>query len=71
MLTIKNERRSFELTKEQANTLELELNKSEYGQKWSHIGDVLYKFSTGAIINVISINSMQYDYLYDVFSAIK
>tara|TARA_Y100000590_G_C15659018_1_gene991815 strand:+ start:1029 stop:1244 length:216 start_codon:yes stop_codon:yes gene_type:complete len=71
MLTIKNNGRSFTLTKEHANTLELKLNKSEYGQEWSHIGDILYKFSIGAIIKVWSVNSMQYDYLYKIFSAIK
>jgi len=71
MLTIKNNGRSFELTKEQAHKLELKLNKSEYGREWSHIGDVLYKFSIGGLINIISINSVQYDYLYNIFSAIK
>tara|TARA_Y100001936_G_C15545932_1_gene394958 strand:- start:232 stop:441 length:210 start_codon:yes stop_codon:yes gene_type:complete len=63
MLTIKCGEKSFELTKPLAIKLEVCLNRSIYGHEWSHIGDVLYKYSTGALINVFSVNTVQYEFL--------
>ena len=33
------------LSKQKALSLELYLNTSEYGEKWSKLGDILYNFS--------------------------
>ena len=66
MLTIKNGDRSFQINKQEANRLELKLNISKYGNEWSHIGDILYKFSIGALIAVIPVNAEQYDYLSSI-----
>ena len=33
------------LSKQQALSLELYLNTSEYGEKWIKLGDILYNFS--------------------------
>ena len=66
MLTIKSGDRSLKLTKDEAHKLELKLNVSRYRHAWSHIGDVLYKFSIGAVIATITVNEDQFDFLYQL-----
>ena len=66
MLTIKNGDRSFQVNKQEACRLELKLNISKYGHEWSHIGDILYKFSIGGGISVIPMSNEQYDYFLSI-----
>lgn len=63
MLTIKCGEKKIQITKEQAKKQELCLNKSEYGHEWSHIGDMLYKYSTGGLGDVILVDNIQYEFL--------
>ena len=46
MLTVTDDKRAFELNYEESIDLELKLNVSGHGKRWSHIGDVLFDYGT-------------------------
>ena len=46
MLTVTNDKYSFKLDYEESIDLELKLNVSGHGKRWSHIGDVLFDYGT-------------------------
>ena len=48
MLTVTDGKLNFRLDYEDSIDLELKLNVSAYGKKWSHIGDMLYVYGTKA-----------------------
>jgi hypothetical protein len=50
----------------QSIDLELKLNVSPYGHKWSKIGDQLYKFGIGNNIDMILVTNEQFKYLNDL-----
>ena len=52
MLEITDSLRTFILTKQEANDLELKLNVTEYGHTWKHIGDALFDYSTSRVSSV-------------------
>ena len=55
---------SYMLKKNEAYTMEIELNKSPYGHKWSEIGDKLYNYATNKKeIKTLTITSIQFGYL--------
>lgn len=43
-LTIIHDTKSFDIYDKDILILELDLNKTEYGHEWSHVGDYLYNF---------------------------
>jgi len=46
MLTVINDKYSFKLDYEESIDLELKLNVSGHGKRWTHIGDVLFDYGT-------------------------
>ena len=63
MLRITDTKESFDIiTKEQARMLELKLNVSENGRRWSHIGDELFSYKDGED-KVITVTTDQYMFL--------
>jgi hypothetical protein len=46
MLTVTDGKSQVRLDYEDSIDLELKLNVSAYGKKWSHIGDMLYAYGT-------------------------
>jgi hypothetical protein len=46
MLTITDTCRIFAVTHEEALRLELKLNKTSMGHKWSYIGDILFDYAS-------------------------
>lgn len=46
MLTVTDDKHSFKLDYEESIDLELKLNVSGLGKRWSHIGDVLFDYGT-------------------------
>lgn len=70
MLTITDTIDSFELTKKESITLEIKLNVSDHGHRWSHIGDALYNYGSKGIYNanedeaqVLTVTADQYMFL--------
>ena len=49
-------------TRAEAIILELKLNVSEHGRRWSHIGDELFSYNDGED-KVITVKTDQYMYL--------
>ncbi len=47
MHTLYNEYKSLQITRYQALTLELVLNKSAHAYLWKHLGDILYEWHCG------------------------
>lgn len=47
MHTLYNEHRSLQITRDQALTLELALNKSNHAYIWKYLGDILYAWHCG------------------------
>jgi hypothetical protein len=43
-LTIAHDTKSFDVNDKDVLLLELDLNRSEYGHEWGHIGEYLYNF---------------------------
>ena len=62
-MLITDNARSFLITKEQANKIELALNKTTHGKEWKHIGDVLYNFSIGKSVEKLVVDAIQYNIL--------
>lgn len=60
-----NHRTSFELSRETSIKLELELNKSDKGKIWSHVGDKLYNYGIGKeSMDKIILSNEIFFYLY-------
>ena len=71
MLTITDTKDSFQVNTKQSSLLELQLNVSEYGHRWSHIGDELYNYSsknTDLVDKTLTVTSDQYMYLRMLFN---
>lgn len=63
MLRITDTKDFFDLlTREEAIMLELKLNVSENGRRWSHIGDELFNYKNGQE-KVLTVTSDQYMFL--------
>ena len=62
MLSITDTNESFEITKDEARMLELKLNVSKNGKRWSHIGDALFNYIAGED-TVITVTTDQYMFL--------
>jgi hypothetical protein len=55
------------LSKDDSLNLELRLNKSQYGNEWSNIGDTLYYFFNETIkCKELNVSSYQYTYLMNL-----
>ena len=68
ILKIVSEDNMFEITGKNIINLELKLNLSEYGHKWSHIGDYLFKFYNhigceGQPSNILEVSKFQFEFL--------
>lgn len=71
MLTITDTKDSFQVNTKQSSLLEIQLNVSEYGRRWSHIGDELYNYSsknTDTVDKTLTVTSDQYMYLRMLFN---
>ena len=71
MLTITDTKDSFELTTKQSIMLEIQLNVSLYGHRWSHIGDDLYKYGSkgdDTEVETLTVTTDQYMYLHMLFT---
>ena len=66
MLSITDTNESFELTKSQARMLELKLNISKNGKRWSHIGDALFNYIADEY-TVLTVTTEQYMFLRMLF----
>ena len=67
-LTIKSDNNIMVISKNESLELELKLNLSEYGKKWSAIGDHLYNFYIKSdYSNIILVNEFQFNYLKSLF----
>lgn len=72
-LIIKNQKESFKLEDREIINLEVKLNITEYGNKWKHIGDHLYKFYNlesfdGKPSNILDVTEYQFNYLKELNS---
>ena len=70
-MNITDESRSFIVDHKTAISIELALNKSEYGRAWIHIGDALFDFGARSkpIVELI-VTEFQYDYLTELRDSI-
>jgi hypothetical protein len=51
------------LTKKEVLSLELKLNVTKYGKKWSNLGDILFNFQGSATTNEeLTITQEQFDF---------
>ena len=71
LLSDGSEKNRMSLNKRQALQIELALNLSEYGKKWSDIGDKLYDFATGKTDDNIVVTADQYMILVDLLNKKK
>ena len=64
-LTIVNNEQKFTIKNEEILYLELKLNLSEYGKKWSDIGDYLFYFyhKEKNLNNILFVNDEQFKLL--------
>ena len=67
MLRITDTNDSFEITIEETRILELKLNISLYGNRWSHIGDELFNYRD-CEDKVLTVTTDQYMFLKMLFT---
>ena len=65
---ITNGENYFHITKEQALTMELSLNKCINPKKWIKIGDALYNFHSKNITSDISVKNDEYNILKNMIN---
>ena len=53
----------IQLTREEARELELRLNVTSKGERWSHIGDILYDYSSSNKKGYILLTDKQYEFI--------
>lgn len=70
MLTITDSENSFEVTTKQSSMLEIQLNVSQHGKRWSTIGDVLFNYGAkdSREAETLTVSTDQYMYLYMLFT---
>ena len=69
LLTVTDGTRQLKINKGDAIRLELKLNKSPYGFKWSAVGDALFNFGTDKkeAVKLLHVTNEQYLYLEEMF----
>ena len=69
LLTVTDGTRQLKVNRGDAIRLELKLNKSPNGFKWSAIGDVLFNFgsSKNGAATLLNVTDEQYSYLEEMF----
>ena len=70
MLSITDSENSFEVSTKQSSMLEIQLNVSQHGKRWSAIGDVLFNYGTkdSREAETLTVSTEQYMYLYMLFT---
>jgi len=63
LINADNKDRCKLLTKKEVLSLELKLNVTKYGKKWSNLGDILFNFQGSATTNEeLTITQEQFDF---------
>jgi hypothetical protein len=71
-LIITDMKREFEVSYKESISLELALNRTEYGTPWKDIGDDLFNFGTKRTnMRILIVKEFQYTYLYDLHCRIN
>ncbi len=72
-LTIQYSDQQFHVYNKDILLLELELNKTQYGKEWSHIGDYLYNYYVKEDCldqpkSTLEVTSEQYTFLLELYN---